>query len=214
MTELDQRLRIRDKARDLFMQYGIRTVSMDDIANAMGMSKKTLYQWYADKEDLVFEVMKGQIEWSESACDSFRSVSTNAIEELFRTMEMVEEMFANMNPSVLIDMQKYHPKAFELFTRHKHTYIYNVIRENLEWGIKEELYRTDIDVEIITNYRLACMLLPFDPSFMGKQKFSIAAIEQQITEHYLFGIATLKGHKLILKYKEKRHKSSLHGKTK
>jgi TetR/AcrR family transcriptional regulator, cholesterol catabolism regulator len=214
MTELENRHRIAAKATELFMQYGIRTVSMDDIASAMGMSKKTIYQSFADKDELVLEVIGGEVKKSETHCNCDREDSDNAVEELFKAMDMVEEMFSNMNPSVIYDLQKYHAKAFEVFLKHKNKYLYNVIRENLQWGIKEGLYREELNIDLIASFRLECMMMPFDPSFLQRNKTSIAQTEHALTEHYLFGIVTLKGYKLILKYQQKRNKTALNEKTK
>jgi TetR/AcrR family transcriptional regulator, cholesterol catabolism regulator len=207
--------RILMKASDLFMRYGIRSVSMDDIALELGMSKKTLYQYYVDKDELVYAVVNDIIIKNEYDCDEDCRTSENAIEEIFKAMEMVEEMFRNMNPSVLYDMQKYHPATFTRFQKHKNEYLYNIIRQNLERGISEELYRAEINLDIISRFRVESMMLPFNPEFFGRNKFNLADVEREIIEHYLFGVATLKGHKLILKYKQERIKKTVsNGKNK
>jgi AcrR family transcriptional regulator len=213
MSEIDNKIRIREKARDLFMQYGIRSMSMDDIAFHLGMSKKTIYQYYTDKDELVASVVEDQISHSESCCEMDRKSADNAIDEMFKVMEMVEEIFRNMNPSVLFDMQKYHPAAFRKFEKHKNDYVYNTVKENLERGIKEELYRAELNVDILTRLRVNNMLLPFNHAFIAGQKNSLAEIEQQLIEHYLFGVASLKGHNLILKYKQERQNQANHEKV-
>jgi hypothetical protein len=121
-------------------------------------------------------------------------------------MDMTDQIFSNMHPSVIYDMQKYHPQAFARFIKFKNEYLYNVIRKNLERGIKEELYRSEIDVEIISRYRVASMMISFNPEFQIGQKQSLATVEHQLIEHFLFGIASLKGYKLILKYQQDRLK--------
>lgn len=206
---MDVKERILIKADDLFMRYGIRSVSMDDIAIDLGVSKKTLYQYYADKDELVDAVLNSIITKNEADCDRDRENSENAIDEIFKAMEMVEEMLRNMNPSVLYDMLKYHPKTFARFLKHKNEYLYTVIRQNLERGIKEELYRPEIKLDIISRFRVESMMLPFNPEFQGKNKFNLAEVEQEIIEHYLYGVASLKGHKLILKYKQERIKKKV-----
>jgi TetR/AcrR family transcriptional regulator, cholesterol catabolism regulator len=207
--KMDVKERILIKADDLFMRYGIRSVSMDDIALELGMSKKTLYQYYVDKDELVDAVMNATIIKNEHDCDIDRETSENAIDEIFKAMEMVEEMFRNMNPSILYDIEKYHPKTFARFQKHKNEYIYMVIRENLVRGIKEELYRPEINLDILSKFRLESMMLPFSPEFHGRNKFNLADLEQEIMEHYLYGLASLKGHKLILKYKQERIKKTV-----
>ncbi len=208
MTEIDNRERILEMSRDMFMRYGIRSVSMDDIAGALGMSKKTIYQYYADKEELVLAVIRYKTCESEELCKVDKENASDAIDEMFRAMDMVEHMFRTMNPAVLFDLRKYHPAAYGILEQHKNEYLYNTIRKNLEWGIREELYRPEINVDIIARYRVESMLLLFDPSFLSRQKANLADVEQQVLEHYLFGIVTLKGYKLALKYQQKRRKQA------
>ena len=97
------------------MQYGLRSVSMDDIAGNMGISKKTIYQYYADKDELVEAVIDEELQRSQTICEHDRISSANAVHEIFLAMEMVVELLSSMNPSLVFDMQKYHPKAFQKF---------------------------------------------------------------------------------------------------
>ncbi|WP_290790675.1 TetR/AcrR family transcriptional regulator [Flavihumibacter sp. UBA7668] len=206
MSEQENRDRILIKSRDLFMKYGIRSVSMDDIASEMGISKKTIYQYFADKEELVLEVIDCKIGESQGQCDKDKESAENAIDEMFKAMEMVEQMFRSMNPSVLLDLKKYHPKAYEKFLQHKNDYIYNTIRDNLIRGIQEELYRPELNIDIIARFRIESMLMPLDPVFYSGNKLTLADVEQQIIEHYLFGIVSMKGYRLVLKYQQKKKK--------
>lgn len=203
MTEIDNKERILAKSSELFMQYGIRSVSMDDIASALGMSKKTIYHYFADKDELVNEVIQIILADNEQNCTHDCIVAENAVDEMMKAMEMVEEMFRTMNPSVLFDLKKYHPKAFSIFEKHKNDYIFNIIRNNLERGIREELYRPDLHVDIIAHMRIDSMMLPFDPSLFHKLGNSLITVSKQILEHYLFGIVSLKGYNLVLQYQAK-----------
>jgi len=190
----------------MFMKWGVRSVSMDDIANGLGASKKTLYQYFSDKDELVDAVVEQIVAENQYLCDIDRMEAANAVEEIFKAMDMVEVMFRNMNPSILYDLQKYHPKAFARFLKHKNDYLYSVVRSNLERGINEEFYRDDINVELLSRFRVESMMMFFNPEFFGRQKFNFAEVQQKIMEHFLFGVASLKGHKLILKYQQEREK--------
>ena len=204
MTDFETGLRIRQKARDLFMQYGLRSVSMDDIAGKLGMSKKTIYQYYADKDELIVAVISEELLQNQNICDRDRSTAHNAIHETFLAMDMVVELFSSMNPSLLYDMQKYHPNAFVKFQQHKNDYLYNNIRENLEKGIQEGLYRDDINLNILARYRVESMMLFFSNDFHTKLKYNLAQIEEELIIHFMFGVASPKGYKLILKYQQER----------
>src|SRR4051812_9298045 len=101
MTETETGTRIKEKAHELFMRYGLRSVSMDDIANGLGMSKKTIYQYYADKDELVLGVIDDELTRNKRVCELDRERSDNAIHEIFLAMDMVVELFSSMNPSLL-----------------------------------------------------------------------------------------------------------------
>jgi TetR/AcrR family transcriptional regulator, cholesterol catabolism regulator len=203
---MDVKERIMVKAEELFMQYGIRSVSMDDIANSLGMSKKTLYQYYADKDELVDAVVDSHITGIQSDCISCRHEAKDAIDEIFITMNRIMVEFSNMNPMLLHDMEKFHFKAFRRFRDHKDKFLAQVIRENLEWGIKDELYRPGIDVEVLTKFRLESMMLPFNVSLFPPGKYNLGELSGKIMEHFVYGLATIKGHKLIQKYNQQRQK--------
>jgi AcrR family transcriptional regulator len=204
MADIDTGTRIKQKAHDLFMQYGLRSVSMDDIASSMGISKKTIYQYYADKDELVDAVLDAEFKRNEGICEYDRQHSKNAIHEIFMAMDMVVEMFSSMNPSLIFDMQKYYPKAFEKFHQHKNGYLFNLIRENILRGISEELYRPGLKVEIIARYRVENIMIAFNPGFHTKMKYNLAEIEEEFIIHFLFGMASPKGYKMIEKYKLER----------
>lgn len=204
--------RIKQKAHDLVMQYGIRSVSMDDIASALGMSKKTIYQYFADKDELVQAVIKSVIEHNRDACMLDKATAKDAVHEVFLAIEMMQEMFANMNPSIINDMEKFHPKAYAVFHEHKYNFLHKVLKENIERGIAEELYRPGIATEVLIKARLETMLLPFNQQVYPKNKFRLIDVEIALTEHFLFGLASAKGHKLILKYQLERIKKYGHDK--
>ncbi len=204
MTEIDTKQRIQKAANDLVMQYGIRSVSMDDIAANLGMSKKTIYQYFKDKDELVEAVVDDVIATNQYECNADRDKADNAVHEIFLVMDMMAEMFKTMNPSILFDMQKYHPAAFRKFMKHKNEFLFNVCTQNLERGVAEELYRPEIAVDILCRYRVETMFIPFNPEFQRSLKHDLAKIEEEIIVHFLFGLVSLKGYKLIMKYKEQK----------
>lgn len=203
---MEPKERILVKSHELFNRYGIRSVSMDDIAAQLGMSKKTLYQYYTDKDELVNAVFDIVLTDNKTHCLECSKQGENAIQEVFLSFDVVEEMLKNMNPSVLFDMQKYHPTAFKKFEEFRNGFLYRIIKANLERGIKEELYREDIDTDILSRYRLHSVLLSFDTDVFPSNKTQLFHIEQQLLELFLFGMATSKGLKLIQKYKNQRTK--------
>lgn len=199
--------RILEKADELFNRYGTRSVSMDDIAGQLGMSKKTLYQYYSDKDELVSAVFTAIMENNKTSCCEERQRAENAIHEVFLAFDRVRDMFANMNPAVLFDMEKYHPATFQKFREFKNSFLYQMIKANLERGVTEDLYREDIDIDVLARYRIHSIMLAFNPEVFPNNRTHIVHIEQQLLEHFLYGVATTKGQKLILKYKHQRTKN-------
>lgn len=198
--------RIILKTHDLFMRYGIRSVSMDEIAAQLGISKKTIYQYFADKDALVDGVLDIEIHRNELECKTHKQHCENAVHEVFLAMDMVHEMLKTMNPAILYDLKKYHPNGFKKFNDHKNQFFYAIIKDNLERGIKEELYRSEIQIDILCRFRIACMFLIFDPEAFPPNKTNIADVLWETTENFLLGLTTTKGAKQFLKYKQQRSK--------
>ena len=205
--KMEPKERISIKAEELFMQYGIRSVSMDDIANNLGMSKKTLYQYFADKDELVEAVVDSHINVVEGDCINCRKEATDAIHEIFLTMEHIMEEFKNMNPMLLYDLEKFHFKAYQRFKNYKDKFLLQIIRDNIDWGIKDELYRADLNIDVLSKYRIESIMIPFNVAVFPPGKYNLAKTSEIMIENFTYGLATIKGHKLILKYNEQRQKN-------
>jgi AcrR family transcriptional regulator len=203
---MEPKERILAKAHELFHRYGIRSVSMDDIAAQTGMSKKTLYHYYVDKEELVSAVFTSSLEEKKGECLLDQQEADNALHEVFLAFDRVREMFSTMNPSVLFDLEKYHAPTFTKFKAFQNDFLYVLIRANLERGIAEGLYRPEIDIDTLTRYRIHSTMLSFSQDVFPSNRTNIVHIEQQLFEHFLYGLATPKGDKLIEKYKKQRIK--------
>ena len=201
---METQTRILTKTHELFMLYGIRSVSMDEIANHLGMSKKTIYQYFKDKDALVEGVINIEIEMHQDEFSKYAAISDNAIHEIFLTLDTVEEMLKHMNPSVMFDLQKYHSTAFEKFRTHKNTFFYEIIKANIERGKQEGLFRADIDIDVLTRYRLANMFLMFDFEHFPSNKFTPIQIISETTDNFLHGMSTQAGLKAIEVYKQER----------
>jgi AcrR family transcriptional regulator len=205
---MEQQERIVKKAHELFMRYGIRSVSMDEVANHLGMSKKTIYQFYTDKDALVEDVINIEITEKQVVCKMHRQKSENAILEIFMATDMLLELLTHMNPALIFDLEKYHPKAFRKYNEHKNSFLYTLIKENIEWGKKDGLYREEILADIMARFRLASVFLIFNPDIFPGGKHSLPAIVSEITDNFLYGLASPKGQKLIQKYKQLRQKTT------
>lgn len=199
--------RIVNKAHELFMRYGIRSVSMDEVANHLGISKKTIYQFYADKDALVEDVIDIEVKANQCECTLHKQKSENAIQEIFMAVDMMLEVVSKINPTVLFDLEKYHPKAFKKHNEFKNNFLYTIIKENLDWGKAEGLYREELKTDILARFRLASIFLVFNPEFFPLGKHSLPGVITEITDNFLNGLVSAKGLKLIQKYKQQRLKT-------
>ena len=193
--------RILNKARELMFQTGVKHVTMDDLATQLGISKKTIYQYFKDKDALVSSVVEFELANHALICNQSMQAADNAVHEIFLLMTVIQEMFNRMNPLALFEIEKYYPLAFEKIKNHKDDFIFSMISKNLEKGIAEGLYRKDVDVTILSKYRLETSLIPFNIHVFHPSKFDMLKVNLQIIEHFVYGVATLEGHKLMDAYK-------------
>ncbi|MFL5731307.1 MAG: TetR/AcrR family transcriptional regulator [Cytophagaceae bacterium] len=194
--------RIVSGARELFFRYGVKSITMDEVAKNLGISKKTIYQFFEDKNELVFIVTKDHLKEMEGIMKNITEIAADPIDEVLKISQHLRDTFQNINPSLLFEVQKYHPKAWKTFTEHKEQCIHSSLVKNLKSGIEKGLYRNEIDVEIISRLRLEEIQLAFNPFVFPTPKFNIQKVQLQFIEHFLYGICTLKGHKMINKYKQ------------
>ena len=119
-------------------------------------------------------------------------------------VDMMLEVVSKINPTVLFDLEKYHPKAFKKHNEFKNNFLYTIIKENLDWGKAEGLYREELKTDILARFRLASIFLVFNPEFFPLGKHSLPGVITEITDNFLNGLVSAKGLKLIQKYKQQR----------
>jgi AcrR family transcriptional regulator len=193
--------RILFKARDLMLRNGVKHVTMDDIATQLGMSKKTIYQFYKDKDALVMAVVNFELEEQSLKCQRTQDTADNAVHEMFMLLEDIQQMFKNMNPMTMNEIAKYYPEAFARIQNHKDEFMHQIIKTNLIKGLEQGVYRKEIDPEILSIYRLETSFVPFNPQLYPFSKFDIGKVTLQIIENFIYGVMSLKGIELMEKYK-------------
>ena len=185
--------KLLESARKIFMQYGIKSVNMDDMAKHLGMSKKTLYLYVKDKEDLVNKTLFHHCDIEDSQISSICSRGLNAIDEQFEIMYWVVGMLSNVHPSILFDLQKYHPEVYKSMADHRDKSIYQCMLLNIKKGQKEGLYRKDLNPEIIVKYYTARVDLVFDEKLFPQSIWNLTQIYTEIFKYHIRGIASEKG---------------------
>jgi TetR/AcrR family transcriptional regulator, cholesterol catabolism regulator len=196
------RKRILTAGHELFLRYGIRSISMDDIAKHLSISKKTIYQSYRDKDELVHELMKEKLKEDEREFHALEKESANVIEEVFNIMKHMGKVIGQVNPSVFYDLQKYHPNTWKLFKEFKEEFILKMVEDTIIRGVKQGLIRPEINVQVLSRMRMEQIEVGFNAAVFPPDKFQIIDVQLAMIDHFLYGICTLKGHKLINKYKQ------------
>lgn len=176
-----------------FMKYGIKSLTMDDIARNLGISKKTLYQYVSDKNDLVKKGLALLIEHEKNMLCSANANSDTAIDELINVTKCVSSEIGEMHPSVIFDLQKYHPEAWKLMETHKKSFIYNLMLENLKRGMAEGYYRININPLIIANIYIGMVDNILNPENPINKKMSMDEMHTEIIRYHIKGIANDKG---------------------
>lgn len=185
------------------MRFGVRSVTMDDIARQAGVSKKTIYHEFADKNQLVYDTFSAALEEDILCMEDLPKIKDGIIEHLFGLTQFIRKRFADMNPLVMNEIQRYFPQCWRLFEDFKHQHILKEITELLDRGKEEGFFRPEIHTEIIALMRLEQMMIIFDPIKFPPSKFNQVELQLQIFEHFLYGIFTDKGRKAYLNQKEK-----------
>lgn len=194
--------RILEAAHTLFFKFGIKSVTMDDIARHLGMSKKTIYQFFRDKDEIVHELTTNTLALHRQNFEELVASSTDAIDEILKTMEYVGFMFKQMNPNLFYDMQKYFPKAWLQFREFKEQRMMQMVEENFRKGIEQGLYRNDISAKILARLRIEEVEMAMNPAVYPANEYDLTQVQVALLDHFLFGIVTIKGHRLINKYKQ------------
>lgn len=202
MEEHDNKEKLLKGAEDLFLKYGVRSITMDDIARHLGISKKTIYQHFEDKDDIVALVLKTHMERQRQQFDEIAAKSKNAVEEMVRISVLLKESMRNVNASLLFELQKYHQRAWNTWLEFKKKDIHQSIIRNLKQGIEEGYFRGDINVDVLGRMRLEMVQMAFDNMVFPRESFNLSEVQAQLFDHFVHGLLTDKGKKLYQKYKE------------
>jgi AcrR family transcriptional regulator len=181
------------RVRELYRKYGIKSITMDDIASELGISKKTLYQFVAGKDDLVGKYIEYEINFrQEEICKCFK-IGFNAIEELFEISGFMNKMVRDQNPATEHDLRKYYPHHYLKIVKTRRERMYNYVLLNLKKGKEEGLYREEMDEEIIAKLYLSrSENIHFNELFTVEEFTSVKLFTELLTYH-VRGIATEKG---------------------
>ncbi len=200
---MDALSKILTVAVESFRQYGFRTITMDDIARKAGISKKTLYQHFTSKPDVVLAAVTWHQEHIHNHLARIIEESENAVEGMVRVNAVLGQMFRQINPLSMLELQRYFPEAYAHFHEKQMLKDVVMIRENIIRGMEEGLYRQGMDADLLARYRLESCLVVFQPNSLVAQAHHPHLATVAIMENFLYGLMTAKGERLYQKYCEK-----------
>ena len=191
--------KILEKAGEMFLSLGFKSVTMDDIANGIGVSKKTIYAHFKNKIELVKEVTGCMFNSVCCGIDLIHDQQKNPIIELFEIKKFVMGHLKNEKSSPQYQLQKYYPKIYGDIKNKQFEFMQKSIKENLERGLEQELFREGINIDFISRIYFQGMIAIKDNELFPPDKFSQLELMDNYIEYHLRGICTPKGIKVIEK---------------
>ena len=197
-TEMDKRgQELLAGTVQLFMRYGIKSMTMHDISRHLGVSKKTLYLYVFDKNDLVVKSLQALVSQemihANHLCDSI----PNAIDMLFELTKEMSQKFGQVHPSINYDLQKYHPQAWDVFHQFQTNFVHECVEGNLKKGIEQGYYRDNLDPFLIAAFYAIKVHLCSDGHTFPPEKYSFKKIHLEMMRYHIRGIASEKGLKYL-----------------
>jgi TetR/AcrR family transcriptional regulator, cholesterol catabolism regulator len=185
---------IIQKIKEIYSRYGIKSVTMDDLSRELGMSKKTLYELFSDKEEVVSKVVNFMIDEQQKAVDQLlEQENNNAIDELLLLSRLIADHLKNVNPSLSYDLKKYYPRVWDDLVQFKSKTVFQYIMANFRKGIEQGIYSNDLYHEIVAFVYVARMEMYSLGGWTELEKYSYRDVYRTLFLYHVRGIANEKG---------------------
>ncbi len=193
--------RILAEADRLFCQFGIKSITMEDLAKNLGISKKTIYQHFENKDDLVLQWAVNGLKGLECQWEECSVGAENAIDLVFKFLNSHIEMMVKMNPLIIHDLKKYHPSSVSFLKEYKKHTERERVQELIKQGIREGLYRADLNWDVLARFQLLMKDQCMNQENFPASEFNVFAVVKEVTINFITGLTTLEGHKLVEHYR-------------
>lgn len=200
------REKILNAAADMFLTYGFKSVTMDDIAHKIGVSKKTIYANYSTKTKLVQATGGHILKNITQGIEEIRSLELNPVIENFEIKRFVNQHLKGEKTSPHFQLRKYYPKIFESLRSNQFEVLQNCVGENIQRGIKAGYYRENLNIHFITRIHFVCMMGIKDKEIFPIEDYEEGALMDEFLEYHLRAICTEKGLKILEDYINKNEK--------
>lgn len=203
MDQKQEIQRILDTVLEIYSRLGIKSVTMEDISRHMGLSKKTLYQFFRDKNELVRRVTDREIEQAGTVLDEIYRSDVNAIEELIRMNRFVHSQVGRHSATFFYDLRKYYPVVCREWMERKRGRMYDMVMRNLARGKEQGLYRGEIDAHVIARLYMAIMEMLHNSELFDIEEFQSARFFREVFLYHLHGICNARGLEYLDKQMER-----------
>jgi hypothetical protein len=184
---------IIERVKELYLRYGIKSITMDDVARELGISKKTLYQYFTDKSDLVESVINSEIDRSRKKVDEILSLNYDAIEEMIYIHKFMDTMARQHSHVAEFDLKKYYPALFNNIMKVKRDQIYHIWKQNIEKGKEQGFFRIEVNTEIISKTNLLRFESSMESCIFSSEELLSQDFFTEILTYHIRGISTPKG---------------------
>lgn len=191
------RIDILNKATDLFLTLGFKSVTMDDLAHEMGISKKTIYSHFENKTQLVEESTMRLFWEISNGIDGIIALKKNPIEELYEIKKFVMSRLKDEKASPIYQLQKYYPKLFNTLKKKEFDVMQDCVVDNLERGIDIGIYRENLNIQFVARIYFSGAISLGDHDLFPNSMFTKVELEDYYLEYHLRGIVTPKGRKIL-----------------
>ena len=197
MKDNKQYVALLSKSRELFMKHGVKSLTMDEIAKQMGMSKKTIYQFVENKGDLIKLTMQDFLEEERNLMDVILKNSNNSVDEMITMIEYWLQVVREFNATTLNEVQKYYPETWKMYNEYRFNFMLGLIQANLKRGVKEGYYREDLDTDVISKIYIMAVEILLNQDLFPVKQYAFINIYREFLSYHLRGIAADKGVKYM-----------------
>jgi len=181
------------KAKEMFQRYGLRPVTMDDIAKDLSVSKKTLYKYFANKEELVEKAVDQVFETVSERMQGLLKSSGNAIDMLFAMDEVVCSNIESHDPGLQFQLERYYPELSAKLEERKRGMIYKMMFHNINQGKEEGLFREELNAEVVAFLYYSRARLMTESDMNHFRDMAIPDLMREVLIYHVRGIANAKG---------------------
>ena len=185
--------KIINKSDNLFRTYGLRGVTMDNISSELGMSKKTIYKYFQDKESIATESINFYFSGLISEISRLNKTCKNSIEFSIKLSRFFRSTINDINPLYVKDVKKYYPSLDKIINEYKSKIFFKGVSDNIIRGKKEGYIRKEVDEVILSKLRIEEMEIAFDQDVFPYQEYDFRKVQVQFFDHFMRGILTQKG---------------------